>query len=285
MKITTLAMFGAVAALTTNFATLFAQMVPGKIEVTRVTGEVNLVADEGGREKLKSGMVLSAGTQIETGGGRAHLWFANGTHLVVLKESDVTIQRFDIITNDKTRKSKFYKMSVFEEPSNSITRIRLPYGALRIEVAKLNLPVSDFRISMPFVDVNVKGTDFKVEQDAEFARVSVYKGSVWVTPDITLDKDWGKPIELTENRSVVYRLRRQPVLEALPRDVGSTGGGRDEIEDPPLVGPEGPNEDGPNPISPDTPINMDTEGPLDTTLIEDEKVTSKTNGEGKTPRR
>jgi hypothetical protein len=285
MKVTVLAMFGAVAALAAGFATSFAQMTPGNIEVTQVAGEVNLVAEDGTSGKLKRGAVLQAGARIETGiKGRAHLWFANGTHLVVLENTDVSILRFDIENNNKMRQSEFYKLSIFEEPSKSNTQIRLPFGRLRVEVAKLNIPISSFQIRMPFVDVDVKGTDFKAEQEVEFARVSTYKGSVWVTPDLSLDNSWGKPVELTENKSAVYRLRRRPVLETLPREIGSTGSGRDEIEETPPGISEGPNEDGPTPITPDVPVNMEPEGPLDPTLMEDEEVTSKTNGEGKAPR-
>jgi hypothetical protein len=279
-------MLGAVAALVAGVSASFAQMAPGNIEVTQVSGEVYLTSEDDAGEKLKRGAVLQAGARIETGNkGRAHLWFANGTHLVVLENTEISILRFDIVNNNKTLQSEFHKMSIFEEPSNSNTQIRLPYGRLRIEVAKLNVPVSSFHISMPFVDVDVKGTDFKVEQDAEFARVSTYRGSVWVTPDLSLDSSWGKPIEVTENKSAVYRLRRKPVLESLPREIGSTGSGRDEIEETLPGTPEGPNEEGPNPVTPDVPINMEPEGPLDSTLIEDEEVTSKTNGEGKTTRR
>jgi hypothetical protein len=286
MKITALAMFGAVAALTAGFATSFAQMSPGNIEVTQVTGEVNWGTEDEVSTKLKRGTVLRAGAKIETGNkGRAHLWFANGTHLVVLENTEVSILRFDIESNGKTRKSEFYKLSVFEEPSNSNTLIRLPYGKLRVEVAKLNIPVSSFHIRVPFVDVDVKGTDFKVEQNAEFARVSTYRGSVWATPDLSLDNNWGKAVELKENKSVVYRLRMQPMFENLLPEAGSTGAGRNEIEEARFDVPDDPNEDGPTPILPSQIINMDPAGPLDPTLIDTEEVTSKTNGEGKTQKK
>ncbi|MDR1497933.1 MAG: FecR family protein [Puniceicoccales bacterium] len=285
MRKTASIIFSVAVALAMCPALSFAQMLPGKIEVTKVVGNVELTIEDGASEKLAPGAVLQAGVKIETDAKeRAHLWFANGTHLVVLENTELEIRRFSIVTNKKTPQSEFYKMSVWEEPSNSATTLRLPFGSLRIEVAKLNVPISEFRVRTPFVDVDVRGTDFKVEQEAEFARVSTYKGSVLVTPDLSLDKDWGRTVEVTEGKSVVYRLRRRPVIEGFTREAGKAGAGGKELDDDPGSPSPYPPTDGPSPLMPEAPANVEVEGPLDPTLIDEDVVTSKTNGEGKQPR-
>jgi hypothetical protein len=199
------------AMFTAGVAMLSAAMVPGKIEVAKVKGDVKITLS-GSNEKqaLQAGAVFGPGARITTATGAvADLWFSNGTHVVVQPESDLRIAKFSITESAKVPKSGFNKLSA--EPSYSSSLLELQSGTLFLEVQKLRTPISDFKVRLPFYTADVKGTVFLAEQAEKYARLGTVEGVVAVVPRLNL----GAPTEVTTGRVVVYRLRegKDPINE------------------------------------------------------------------------
>jgi len=203
------------AAFSAGTAAAFAAAENGQIYVTKVTPPLEVVKPDGETDELEAKAVLGEDTVITTGGqGKASMWFANGAHLVVQRQTEVAITKFRVSV-DKT-KPPFAPVafsSLSAEPTNSVTQLRLTQGKIVIEARKLSLPVTDFRVSAPFLVLNVresdKGAAFLVEQTDEYAKVAVAKGTVFVKPLLNL----GSETFVKEKQMVIYYLRKKPYVD------------------------------------------------------------------------
>lgn len=215
------------AALATSGATLTAAMTAGKIEVAEIKGDVKVAYDEGGKvSPLKAGVVIGPGATVITGvGGVANLWFANGAHVVVQPSTELAINKFSIVENASVPKSGFHKISA--EPSYSHTQLSVRQGKILVEVSKLKVPLSEFKVRTPFFLSEVKGTVFFIEHAENFGRLGVLQGVVRVTPLQNL----GVPVDVVGDRVSVYRLRenKEFVFEEIRLDTNEARQIRDTL--------------------------------------------------------
>ncbi|MDR2430346.1 MAG: FecR domain-containing protein [Puniceicoccales bacterium] len=191
------------ATLIASGATLTAAMTAGKIEVAEIKGDVKIAYGEGGKASpLKTGVVIGPGATVFTGvGGVANLWFSNGAHVIVQSSTELAINKFSIVENANVPKSGFHKISA--EPSYSHTQLSVRQGKILVEVSKLKVPLSEFKVRTPFFVSEVKGTVFFVEHAENFGRLGVIRGVVSVTPLQNL----AVPVDVVGDRVSVYRLR------------------------------------------------------------------------------
>ncbi|MDR2512356.1 MAG: FecR domain-containing protein [Puniceicoccales bacterium] len=180
-------------------------LIVGRLEVAHVRGGMVRAFDPVlGNSLLKRGMVLRPGAVITTDAKAfVHLWMNNGAHVVLMPSSELAVFRSDVAPGAKLPTKDFAKIG--SEPTSSNTQLNLSYGRVIVEVRKLNIPQSVFRVFTPFAEASVKGTIFAVEQGEDYARILTVKGCVAAVP---LLADLGDKATVDEGKYVVYRRGR-----------------------------------------------------------------------------
>ncbi|MDR2982473.1 MAG: FecR domain-containing protein [Puniceicoccales bacterium] len=248
------------AALAVGAVTAAAAMQQGQIEVGSVRGNVTASFRNGEASPLQTGSMVNSGVKVACGrDSTAELLLANGSRVIVQPNTELLITKFDIEPTGSVPSAKFDQLSA--EPSFSSTLLNMERGKIIVEVRKLKVPVSDFKIRTPFLTADVKGTAFYVEQSNTYAKVGNVVGSVAVSPLLQL----GAPVVLQQDQMVIYRLgegheesqgglygRVQPIDPTERQDASNQLSGGD----PSAPGSPMPSdEQGPDRVKPEMPID------------------------------
>lgn len=176
------------------------------VEVVFVQGSVT-----GSRGPLAAGMVLQQGDSFDTGaGGSLTLRFADGALAVFAPQTRATLGL------------------VRETPFGGVraTRIDLEQGGVETTVTPLRAPASRFDIRTPRVVTAVRGTRFRVAQDAQASRHEVLEGRVAAQGAAS-----SAPVEIAQGAGLraqdgqlgsVVRLLPAPDLSAIPTRIERT---------------------------------------------------------------
>lgn len=187
------------------------------VEVVFVQGAVNA-----NRGPLAAGMVLQQGDSFDTGaGGSLTLRFADGALAVFAPQTRATLGL------------------VRETPFGGVraTRIDLEQGGVETTVTPLRAPASRFDIRTPRVVTAVRGTRFRVAQDAQASRHEVLEGRVAAQGAAS-----SSPVEIAQGSGLraqdgqlgaVVRLLPAPDLSAIPARVARTS---QLLQLPPMAG-------------------------------------------------
>jgi hypothetical protein len=224
----------AAALLLGSAAPLSAQLQPASVEVLSVSGGVNIIDETGVDSKPQVGQLFKEGSQISTPAkGRLKLAFANGTRVVVEPDSEVRLVSFKASNEAGAPTSGFGKLSTIKEPGNSSVEVWLTRGTLLFEVPVLNLPVSSFKVTSPYLDAYVRPSNapaiFKFEQGDDYGRLSVYKGVVRAAPRF---KEFGTPVDVTNGNFVLYRFNKNMVYEGIQDAVNAGNAVAASLRDP-----------------------------------------------------
>lgn len=147
----------AVVALCELDGPAWAQLTPGKAEVRRVGGKVEVMA-KGQPQWVPAqvGMKLGAGDDIRShAGGTAELGLPDGSTLLLAENSRFVVSQLDYDASDHTRVALFHLVA----------------GKMRAIVSKtatqlIRTRQSNFAISTPAAVAAARGTDFEVTYDA-----------------------------------------------------------------------------------------------------------------------
>ncbi len=130
-------------------------MQQGKISVISLEGDAWQVSGNQ-KERLRSGAVLSSGTNIVTGpNGVVSLLFENGSTINIRPGSKFSIDQFLVDPFD-TANVDFKNLKA--EPSTSITQVTLTEGMIVNNVRKLNRKGSVYNIVTPVGTAGIRGT-------------------------------------------------------------------------------------------------------------------------------
>jgi hypothetical protein len=176
------------------------------VEVRYAFGDAQLFRRGGSEsEGISPGTVLNAGDRVTTAEKSAiSLKFADGSHLLVGPESEVV----------------FDALSIFEGQGMLDTRIRLQRGRVENRIKPIGRPGSRYQIHTPAAVTVVRGTDFRVNVDAQTqqTRSEVTEGKVDVTGSgetVAVNAGEGTLIEQGQPPSPPRRLLHAPDLSAL----------------------------------------------------------------------
>ena len=135
----------------------WAQLTPGKAEIKRVGGKVEvLVKGQAQWAPAQVGMKLGAGDDIRShAGGTAELALPDGSTLLLSENSRFVVSQLDYDSADHTRVALFHLVA----------------GKMRAIVSKsatqlIRTRQSNFAISTPAAVAAARGTDFEVTYDA-----------------------------------------------------------------------------------------------------------------------
>ncbi len=135
-------------------------MPAGLVLVAEVKGSVT-TASGGTKKPLQVDGLVRAATVCTGAGSSAVLVFSNGTAIHLGADTEVAVESFlqhPFSISESTRLTE-----AIEEPSRSITQLRLQRGELTAQLKKLRLAQgSSFRLSTPAGEIEVRGTSFRV---------------------------------------------------------------------------------------------------------------------------
>ena len=142
---------------------------PATAMVIQLQGDARLVsATDGSTRSLTNNTRLHAGDRIKTGpDGNLSIRFADGSELLVLSDSDVTMD----------------SLSAYGTTGMVDTRIRLQGGRVDTRVKPAQGPGSRYHIITPAAVAAVRGTQFRVSADTDkpVARSEVIEGKVGIS--------------------------------------------------------------------------------------------------------
>jgi hypothetical protein len=138
-------------------------------EVSLVLGEAVVLSDDGRRDDVSRGTVISVGDEIETrANGHVHIRFIDDALVSVRPNSRLSIDRYEFDANRPTRSAVKFSLS------EGVTR------AISGEAAKTAR--ERFRLNTPVAAIGVRGTDFVVGAIAGTTRVQVNEGAIVMAP-------------------------------------------------------------------------------------------------------
>lgn len=138
-------------------------------EVSLVLGEAVVLSDDGRRDDVSRGTVISVGDEIETrANGHVHIRFIDDALVSVRPNSRLSIDRYEFDANRPTRSAVKFSLS------EGVTR------AISGEAAKTAR--DRFRLNTPVAAIGVRGTDFVVGAIAGTTRVQVNEGAIVMAP-------------------------------------------------------------------------------------------------------
>ncbi len=175
------------------------------VEVVYVLGPV-----QGNRGELRVGMQLAQGDSFDTGAeGAVTLRFADGAIAVFAPRTRASL--------GLSREAPFGGMRA--------TRIDLEQGAVETTVTPLRTPASRFDVKTPRVVTAVRGTRFRVAQDAQASRHEVLEGRVAALGDAQSSVEIAQGLGLrAEGGSLgaVVKLLPAPDLSGIPARIERT---------------------------------------------------------------
>lgn len=118
-------------------------------------------------EALRSGSLVFAGDLLTTGSdSNLTLEFVDGSRLLLQGDSRLRMSR----------------LGIFGDSGMTDTRLRLDKGRLETQVAPRQGPATRFEISTPSAITSVRGTDYRVDQEAaaRLSRAEVLQGQIGV---------------------------------------------------------------------------------------------------------
>ncbi|MDH3637956.1 MAG: FecR domain-containing protein, partial [Gammaproteobacteria bacterium] len=152
-----------------RFPVRWLKVQPASVSVMGVSGDVKFLSASAGAESpLQAGATLNTGDRISVGEvGSAVLRFADGSQLIVRANSAIT---FDTLT-------------VYGDTGMVDTRARLQRGRVDARAVPARGPGSRYEIHTPAAVSAVRGTEYRVNADAEspVARTEVLSGTVAVS--------------------------------------------------------------------------------------------------------
>jgi len=150
------------------------QMVAGNVRAVKVEGTVwKVTPSSGQRERLKEGGFLLQGNTIETSGdGSVILLFDNGSTMSLRPGTKFSINEF---LRDPFEAQKVDYKKLKNEPSRSITKVKVEQGAMCFDIPKLNRS-SVCNIANPVGTAGIRGTAGYSDSDS----FGVTEGSVQV---------------------------------------------------------------------------------------------------------
>ncbi len=137
---------------------------PEAVDVIFVNGDVSVIRADGTSQGLKAGDELLVGDTVQSQDGNASLRFADGSTLLL--QSGTTII--------------FDSLSAYKRTGMVDTRLRLQRGRIETRVIPLEKSGSRYEIITPAAVAAVRGTQYRVNADAEtnLMRAEVLEGRV-----------------------------------------------------------------------------------------------------------
>ncbi len=138
-------------------------------QVSLVLGEALIHSDDGGRDDVARGMVISVGDEIETrANGHVHIRFIDNALVSVRPNSRLSIDRYEF---DASR------------PERSAVKFSLSEGVTRAISGEAAKAARDrFRLNTPVAAIGVRGTDFVVGAIEGTTRAQVNEGAIVMAP-------------------------------------------------------------------------------------------------------
>lgn len=142
--------------LFSSYSLLNAEMLRGQIKVMDFSGTVTIQSkDIQGNLDAKKGMLLKDNSIITTGAvSSAILMFSNGSMVTLDENSNLSVADYKL-NKGKHEREAFAPRT--EEPSESSTKLKLNYGKMFTDVAKLS-PKSSMEIVTPLGVAGIRGT-------------------------------------------------------------------------------------------------------------------------------
>lgn len=181
---------------------------PGLITLVAVKGKVEVI-HAGETHRARNGTRVTEGVTIRSAHrARAILLFANGTGILLLGNSQLTVSSFSVFPFTPPREDL---ASQKWEPSLSHTQLRFDRGELICEVKVLDLD-STFAIAAPFGTVQPIPNRYQFKTSFLLKAVATGLSAAAWKGNIRVKLDGGEPIDVPGDSHIFFKGKDRPKI-------------------------------------------------------------------------